>query len=140
MSSSANRPLGPFQVSPIGLGCMNLSHAYGQPPSPEQGRTLLHRALDLGCTLFDTAALYGFGANEKLVGPVLKPHRHHITLCSKGGMAGVQFPDGVKRVINGRPEAIRQNCDAQTAWRYTLVQPRTSSSEVMPSLTLYRPD
>ena len=105
------RPLGPFQVSAIGLGCMNLSHAYGVPPSPEAGRELLARALDLGCTLFDTAALYGFGANESLVGPVLKPHRSKITLCSKGGMAGVQFPDGVKRVIDGRPEAIRRNCE-----------------------------
>jgi aryl-alcohol dehydrogenase-like predicted oxidoreductase len=105
------RQLGPFQVSALGLGCMNLSHAYGQPPSAEQGRALLHRALDLGCTLFDTAALYGFGANEELVGPVLKSHRNHITLCSKGGMAGVQFADGIKRVINGRPEAIRQNCE-----------------------------
>ena len=74
---TAPRTLGPFQVSPIGLGCMNLSHAYGQPPTAEQGRALLHRALDLGCTLFDTAALYGFGANEKLVGPVLKAHRNH---------------------------------------------------------------
>ena len=98
------RQIGPFHVSAIGLGCMNLSHAYGVPPSPEAGRELLARALDLGCTLFDTAALYGFGANESLVGPVLKPHRSKITLCSKGGMAGVQFPDGVKRVIDGRPE------------------------------------
>jgi aryl-alcohol dehydrogenase-like predicted oxidoreductase len=111
VSLSAPRQLGPFRVSPIGLGCMNLSHAYGQPPSAEAGQALLHRALDLGCTLFDTAALYGFGANEQLVGPVLKPHRNHITLCSKGGMAGVQFDDGVKRVINGRPEAIRRNCE-----------------------------
>jgi aryl-alcohol dehydrogenase-like predicted oxidoreductase len=105
------RPLGPFTVSAIGLGCMNLSHAYGQPPSAEAGRALLHRALDLGCTLFDTAALYGFGTNESLVGPVLKAHRNHITLCSKGGMAGVQFDDGVKRIINGRPEALRRNCE-----------------------------
>ena len=105
------RQIGPFTVSAIGLGCMNLSHAYGQPPSPEAGRELLARALDLGCTLFDTAALYGFGANESLVGPVLKPHRSKITLCSKGGMAGVQFPDGVKRVIDGRPAAIRRNCE-----------------------------
>ena len=105
------RTLGPFQVSAIGLGCMNLSHAYGQPPSPEAGEALIHRALDLGCTLFDTAALYGFGANETLVGRALKAHRHEITLCSKGGMAGVTFPDGVKRVINGRPDAIRRNCE-----------------------------
>jgi aryl-alcohol dehydrogenase-like predicted oxidoreductase len=65
----------------------------------------------LGCTLFDTAALYGFGGNETLVGKALKAHRQEITLCSKGGMAGVTFPDGVKRVIDGRPEAIRQNCE-----------------------------
>ena len=68
---------------------MNLSHAYGAPPPPQQARALLLRALDLGVTLFDTAALYGFGANEELVGRVLKPHRARITLASKGGMAGV---------------------------------------------------
>jgi len=105
------RQIGPFQVSAIGLGCMNLSHAYGAPPSPEQAERLLLAALDDGVTLFDTAALYGFGANESLVGRVLKPHRSRITLCSKGGMAGVQFDDGIKRVIDGRPEAIRRNCE-----------------------------
>ncbi len=105
------RQLGPFSVSAIGLGCMNLSHAYGEPPSQEISEALLHRALDLGCTLFDTAALYGFGTNETLVGRALKKHRQRITLCSKGGMAGVSFPDGVKRVIDGRPEAIRKNCE-----------------------------
>ena len=105
------RSLGPFNVHPIGLGCMNLNHAYGKPPSPEVARDLLHKALDLGVTLFDTAALYGFGANESLIGPVLKPYRDRITLCSKGGMAGVNFPDGLRRVINGRPEAIRLNCE-----------------------------
>lgn len=109
------RALGPFQVSAIGLGCMNLSHAYGAPPPAEQAETLIHRALDLGCTLFDTAALYGFGTNETLVGRVLKSHRQRITLCSKGGMAGVNFPDGVKRVIDGRPEAIRRNCEDSLA-------------------------
>ena len=105
------RALGPFTVSALGLGCMNLSHAYGVPPSPQQGEAILRRALDLGCTLFDTAALYGFGSNETLVGRTLQAHRHEITLCSKGGMAGVTFPDGVKRVIDGRPEAIRRNCE-----------------------------
>jgi aryl-alcohol dehydrogenase-like predicted oxidoreductase len=105
------RTIGPFAVSAIGLGCMNLSHAYGTAPSAEAGEALLLSALDQGVTLFDTAALYGFGANESLVGRVLKPHRQHITLCSKGGMAGVSFPDGVKRVIDGRPEAIRRHCE-----------------------------
>jgi aryl-alcohol dehydrogenase-like predicted oxidoreductase len=105
------RRFGPFTVSAIGLGCMNLSHAYGTPPPAEQGERVLLAALDEGVTLFDTAALYGFGANETLVGRVLKPHRSRFTLASKGGMAGVQFDDGVRRVIDGRPEAIRRNCE-----------------------------
>ena len=105
------RRIGPFAVSAIGLGCMNLSHAYGAPPPPEQAERLLHRALDLGVTMFDTAALYGFGANETLVGRVLKAHRSKFMLASKGGMAGVMFDDGMKRVIDGRPEAIRRNCE-----------------------------
>lgn len=105
------RRIGPYSVFPIGLGCMNLSHAYGTPPPKEDAVRLLERALELGVTVFDTAALYGFGANESLVGPVLARHRDRILLCSKGGMAGVSFPDGVKRVIDGRPEAIRRNCE-----------------------------
>ncbi len=106
------RKLGPFEVTAIGLGCMNLSHAYGVPPGPEQGERVLLAALDAGVTLFDTAALYGFGANETLVGRVMKPHRRKFTLASKGGMAGVQEDDGVmRRVIDGRPEAIRRNCE-----------------------------
>lgn len=110
-TSLPTRRIGPFDVSAIGLGCMNLSHAYGAPPSAEQGERLLLAALDAGVTLFDTAALYGFGANETLVGKVLARHRSRFTLASKGGMAGVQFEDGVKRVIDGRPEAIRKNCE-----------------------------
>jgi aryl-alcohol dehydrogenase-like predicted oxidoreductase len=107
------RKLGPFTTSAIGLGCMNLSHAYGVPPSPEQGERVLLAALDAGVTLFDTAALYGMGSNELLVGRVLKAHRSQFTLCSKGGMAGVDVAgDGKKvRVIDGRPEAIRRDCE-----------------------------
>lgn len=107
-----NRNLGPFTVTAIGLGCMNLSHAYGTPPSEEQGERVLHAALDAGVTLFDTAALYGFGKNETLVGRVLKPHRSRITLCSKGGLGGVTGEDGVtRRVIDGRPESLQKNCE-----------------------------
>jgi aryl-alcohol dehydrogenase-like predicted oxidoreductase len=107
-----HRNLGPFKVSCIGLGCMNLSHAYGVPPSAEQGAKVLLAALDAGVTLFDTAALYGFGANETLVGRVLKPHRSKFTLASKGGLGGVTGDDGVtRRVIDGRPEAIARNCE-----------------------------
>jgi aryl-alcohol dehydrogenase-like predicted oxidoreductase len=101
------RRIGPFDVSALGLGCMNLSHAYGQPPSFEDARRLLHHALDRGVTFFDTAALYGFGANESLLGEVLSPHRRHFNLASKCGMTGV---DG-KRVIDGRPATLKKTCD-----------------------------
>ena len=108
---SGRRRVGPFSVNPLGLGCMSLSHGYGRPPSAAEGEALLRHAFDLGVDFFDTAALYGFGSNESLVGRVLKDHRSRITLCSKGGMAGVQFADGMKRVIDGRPETIRRNCE-----------------------------
>jgi aryl-alcohol dehydrogenase-like predicted oxidoreductase len=101
------RTLGPFTVSTIGLGGMSLSHAYGTPPAPDAAAAVLHRALDLGYTHIDTAALYGFGANETLIGRALQGRRGEYVLASKGGMYGV---DG-KRVIDGRAEAITQNCD-----------------------------
>jgi len=106
------RQLGPFEVSAIGLGCMNLSHAYGPPVSREQGERVLLSALDAGVTFFDTAALYGFGANETLVGKVLKSHRQRFVLASKCGMQGVDRGDGTKvRVIDGRPATLRQTCE-----------------------------
>ena len=105
------RRLGPFSVSALGLGCMNLSHAYGTPPAPEAAAALLLRALDRGIDFFDTAALYGFGANETLLGRVLKPHRNKIVLASKCGMTGV---DG-KRVIDGRPATLKRTCDEALA-------------------------
>ena len=109
----ATRRIGNIQVGAIGLGCMNLSHAYGAPPPAEAAERLLLEALDLGVTLFDTAALYGFGANETLVGRVLKAHRERIVLCSKGGMSGQPVGDGgaLQRVIDGRPAAIRRDCE-----------------------------
>ncbi|MFC7047584.1 aldo/keto reductase [Emcibacter nanhaiensis] len=101
------RRIGDFNVGEVGLGCMNLSHAYGVPPSPELGKKLLLEAFDLGITHFDSAALYGFGRNEELVGPTLKPIRDQIMLASKCGMQGV---DGM-RVIDGRPETMRKTLE-----------------------------
>lgn len=111
--SMPTRKLGPFDVSAIGLGCMNLSHAYGAPVSAEQGERVLLAALDAGVTLFDTATLYGFGANETLVGKVMKPHRHKFTLASKCGMQGVDVAGDGKlvRVIDGRRATIKQTCE-----------------------------
>jgi aryl-alcohol dehydrogenase-like predicted oxidoreductase len=105
------RHLGPFQVSAIGLGCMNLSHAYGTPPPIEQSAAVISRAIELGINHLDTAALYGFGVNESLLGKVLGPLRSKIVLASKCGMTGV---DG-KRTINGRPEVLKRTCEEALA-------------------------
>ncbi len=107
-ASMKTRRIGPIEVSALGLGCMNLSHAYGVPPAPGDAARLLLRALELGVTLFDTAALYGFGANEELLGSALSRYRSQFTLASKCGMQGV---DG-RRVIDGRPATLKATCEA----------------------------
>jgi aryl-alcohol dehydrogenase-like predicted oxidoreductase len=106
------RQLGPFKVSAIGLGCMNICHAYGAPVSEQQAERVLLAALDAGVTHFDTAALYGFGTSETLVGRFLSKHRSKFTLASKCGMQGVPNEQGVKvRVIDGRPATIKATCE-----------------------------
>lgn len=108
------RSLGSFRVSAIGLGCMNICHAYGAPVDDDQVERLLLTALDHGVTHFDTAALYGFGASERALGRVLSAHRSRFTLASKCGMQGVdQKGDGqLVRVIDGRPETLRATCES----------------------------
>jgi aryl-alcohol dehydrogenase-like predicted oxidoreductase len=102
------RTLGPFTVSEIGMGCMSLSWAYGVPPEADAAAALLLKALDRGYTHIDTAALYGFGANETLIGRVLKGRRNDLVLASKGGMS--RNGQG-QREIDGRPESIRRHCE-----------------------------
>ncbi|MDR2212403.1 MAG: aldo/keto reductase [Pseudomonadales bacterium] len=101
------RQLGPFTVNAIGLGCMSMSHAYGTPDPAEAEKTLL-RALEVGYNFLDTAALYGFGKNEELLGRVLQGRRKEFVLASKCGM--FKGPDG-KRKIDGRPQVLRQTCE-----------------------------
>ena len=103
----SKRSIGPFQVNPIGMGCMNLSHAYGIKPSEEQGIALLNEALDLGVSLLDTAALYGLGSNERLVGKAVMHRRQEFTLASK---CVLDVRDG-KRILDGRPESIARTLD-----------------------------
>ena len=102
------RKLGPFAVPAIGFGCMSLSHAYGSPPDAETAAKVLHGALDMGCTFLDTAALYGFGANETLIGNTLKARRGEFVLASK---CGISRNAAGQREINGRPEEIKKTCD-----------------------------
>jgi len=100
------RRVGPFEVSAIGLGCMSLSHAYGPPPPREQAERVLKGALDAGYTFFDTAAVYGLGHNERLIGEVLKDRRGEFVLASKCGMTR-----GEERDLNGSPARLKQTCD-----------------------------
>jgi aryl-alcohol dehydrogenase-like predicted oxidoreductase len=100
------RRLGEFEVSAIGLGCMSLSHAYGTPPPREQAERVLLGALDAGHTFLDTAAVYGLGHNETLVGEVLKDRRGEFVLASKCGLT-----NGDQREINGRPEVLKATCE-----------------------------
>jgi aryl-alcohol dehydrogenase-like predicted oxidoreductase len=105
------RPLGDRQVSAVSLGCMNLSHAYGHPPDEAEGAALLNRALDLGVTMLDTAALYGGGANERLIGGAVMHRRAEFTLASK---CVLDLVDGT-RVLDGSPAAIARTLDGALA-------------------------
>jgi len=108
---TGKRTIGPFTLGPIGLGCMSLSHAYGTPPDEAHSIWLLNHALDLGCDFIDSAALYGFGANETLIGEAIAARRSEYVLASKCGMTGV---DG-KRVLDGRPETLLRTLDESLA-------------------------
>lgn len=107
MTILPTRSIGPFTVSAIGLGCMNLSHAYGVPPSEEEGIRLLNHALDAGVTFLDTAAIYGAGANERLLAKAVMHRRKEFTLASK---CVLDLIDG-QRVLDGRPETIAKTLD-----------------------------
>ena len=102
------RSLGPFKVSAIGLGCMGMSHGYGPACAREQAEAVLLGALDAGYTFFDTAAVYGLGHNEALVGEVLGSRRSEFVLASK---CGITDATGTKRGIDGRPETIKALCE-----------------------------
>ena len=86
---------------------MSMSHAYGEPPSAEHSARVLNKALDLGYTMLDTAALYGFGANETLIGNAIGHRRDEYVLASKCGLHGV---DG-KRELTNDPVKLRRSCE-----------------------------
>ena len=100
------RSIGPFEVSAIGLGCMGLSHGYGPPTPRDQAERVLQGALDAGYTFFDTAAVYGLGHNETLVGEVLGHRRDEFTLASKCGITV-----GDERRIDGGPANLKDTCE-----------------------------
>ncbi|HYZ02850.1 MAG TPA: aldo/keto reductase, partial [Candidatus Binatia bacterium] len=92
-----------LEVSALGLGCMGMSQSYGVPDDTESIATI-HRALDLGCTFFDTAESYGPFVNEELLGRALRGRRHEAIVATKFGW---EFEDGRRGGLNSRPEHIR---------------------------------
>jgi aryl-alcohol dehydrogenase-like predicted oxidoreductase len=101
------RTIAGTELHAVGLGCMNLSWAYGTPPGPEEGARLLHRALDLGYDHLDTARIYGGGQNEALIGETLQGRRGEFFLASKCGIT----VDGPKRGVDCSPAAITAAID-----------------------------
>jgi aryl-alcohol dehydrogenase-like predicted oxidoreductase len=99
-----------LEVSAIGLGCMGMSHGYGPAADKKEMIKLLHHAVDLGVTFFDTAEVYGPYVNEELVGEALKPYRDRIVIATK---FGVSFKEGEKSTIlpDSRPEVIRKSVE-----------------------------
>ncbi|MET9734859.1 aldo/keto reductase [Streptomyces sp. NPDC006458] len=108
MSDIPVRHLGALTVSAQGLGCMGMSHGYGASDDTESVATL-HRALDLGVTLLDTADFYGFGHNEELIGRAVAGRREEVVLATKFGFANRV---GEPTLIRGDAAYVREACEA----------------------------
>ncbi|WP_216912777.1 aldo/keto reductase [Nocardia noduli] len=101
------RKLGELSVGAQGLGCMGMSQAYGVRDNDEESIATIHRALDLGVTLLDTADVYGSGANERLVGRAIARRRDEVVLATKFGI--VWLPEGMS--ARGDAEYVKKCCD-----------------------------
>jgi aryl-alcohol dehydrogenase-like predicted oxidoreductase len=102
-----NRKLGGLEVGAQGLGCMGMSQAYGVRDNDDESIATIHRALELGVTLLDTANVYAGGVNEELVGRAIAGRRDEVVLATK---FGIVWNDGAMGA-RGDAEYVRQSCD-----------------------------
>ena len=98
-----------LEVSELGLGCMGMSEFYGTTDEDESIATI-HRAVELGVTFLDTADMYGPFTNEKLVGKAISDRRDQVVLATKFG--NERKEDGTMVGVNGKPDYVREACDA----------------------------
>ncbi|NAS20186.1 aldo/keto reductase [Herbidospora sp. NEAU-GS84] len=106
------RTLGRLTTSALGLGCMGMSDFYG-PGDDAESLATIHRALDLGVTLLDTADAYGPFTNEKLVGRAVRDRRDQVVIATKFGIQ--RADDGTRLGVNGHPDYVRACADASLA-------------------------
>ncbi len=105
-----HRKLGALDVGAIGLGCMGMSEFYG-PGDEGESIATIHRALELGVTLLDTADMYGPHTNEELVGRAIADRRDQVVLATKFGI--IRDPDDpMARGVNGSPEYVKRAAEA----------------------------
>ncbi len=106
------RKLGSLEVSALGLGCMSMSSGYGPPAGKQQMIRLIHRAVELGVTFFDTAEIYGPFVNEELVGEALAPFKGKVVIATKFGFD--LDPTTAQRTggVNSHPEHIKAVAEA----------------------------
>jgi aryl-alcohol dehydrogenase-like predicted oxidoreductase len=97
-----------LEVNRIGLGCMGMSEFYGSFDETESTNTL-HKAIEIGVNFFDTADMYGWGANERLLGKAFKDKWKEVILATK--FAVMRGPNGEFLGLNGKPEYVRQACE-----------------------------
>src|ERR1044071_8352790 len=100
-------------VSTIGYGCLSLTDYYGAGAEPEDGIRVIHHAIEHGITLFDTAAMYGVGQNESLLGRAASGRRDKLIIGTKFG--AICDADGRPVGINGTPKHVRESCEASLA-------------------------
>jgi aryl-alcohol dehydrogenase-like predicted oxidoreductase len=99
------RRVGSFEVSAIGLGCMNFAWAYGSPTDRQHAIKVIHAAYERGVTFFDTAEVYGPFLSEEMVGEALAPIRDRVIIATKFGFE-VDPITKQRRGLNSRPEYI----------------------------------